>query len=133
MLQLAHRTRAPRSCRVSISTAVCTVMCNDPAIRAPRSGFSAAYRSRRAINPGISFSASAISLRPNAANPGSATRQSPPPALPRRFVPRPAGGRRTALFALADLLIDSPSPARFVVFVAIGFVGRPQQHGQLGG
>jgi hypothetical protein len=38
MLQLAQRTCAPRSSRVSISTAVCTVMCKDPVIRAPDNG-----------------------------------------------------------------------------------------------
>ena len=38
MLQLAQRTCAPSATRVSISTAVCTVMCSDPAMRAPASG-----------------------------------------------------------------------------------------------
>src|SRR5215207_4220622 len=38
MLQLAQRTSAPRSTRVSISTAVWIVMCSDPAILAPASG-----------------------------------------------------------------------------------------------
>ena len=38
MLQLAQRTSAPRATRVSISTAVCTVMCSEPATRAPASG-----------------------------------------------------------------------------------------------
>ena len=38
MLQLAQRTSAPSATRVSISTAVCTVMCSEPAIRAPASG-----------------------------------------------------------------------------------------------
>ena len=35
MLQLAQRTSAPSSTRVSISTAVWIVMCNDPEMRAP--------------------------------------------------------------------------------------------------
>src|SRR5919106_273940 len=35
MLQLAQRTSAPRATRVSISTAVCTVMWSDPVTRAP--------------------------------------------------------------------------------------------------
>ncbi len=35
MLQLAQRTCAPSATRVSMSTAVCTVMCSDPAMRAP--------------------------------------------------------------------------------------------------
>ena len=38
MLQDAQRTSAPSATRVSISTAVCTVMCSDPAIRAPARG-----------------------------------------------------------------------------------------------
>ena len=40
MLQLAQRTSAPRATRVSISTAVCTVMWSEPVIRAPFSGCS---------------------------------------------------------------------------------------------
>jgi hypothetical protein len=39
MLHDTQRTSAPRSTSVSISTAVCTVMCKEPAIRAPFSGF----------------------------------------------------------------------------------------------
>ena len=35
MLQLAQRTCAPSATSVSMSTAVCTVMCSDPAMRAP--------------------------------------------------------------------------------------------------
>jgi len=35
MLQEAQRTSAPRATRVSISTAVCTVMCSEPMMRAP--------------------------------------------------------------------------------------------------
>ena len=38
MLQDAQRTSAPRAARVSIRTAVCTVMCREPVIRAPASG-----------------------------------------------------------------------------------------------
>ncbi len=41
MLQLAQRTCAPRATRVSISTAVWIVMCSEPVIRAPRSGWDA--------------------------------------------------------------------------------------------
>ncbi len=73
MLQLAQRTSAPSAVRVSISTAVCTVMCSEPVIRAPFSGCAAANSSRVCIRPGISTSASAISLRPNSARPMSAT------------------------------------------------------------
>ena len=64
MLQLAQRTSAPRAARVSIRTAVCTVMCSDPVMRAPFSGWADACSSRVAIRPGISCSARAISLRP---------------------------------------------------------------------
>ena len=39
MLHDTQRTSAPRSESVSISTAVCTVMCSDPMIFAPLSGF----------------------------------------------------------------------------------------------
>ena len=38
MLQLAQRTCAPSATSVSMSTAVCTVMCRLPAMRAPASG-----------------------------------------------------------------------------------------------
>ena len=38
MLQDTQRTSAPSATRVSISTAVCTVMCSEPAIRAPCRG-----------------------------------------------------------------------------------------------
>ena len=73
MLQLAQRTRAPSAVSVSMSTAVCTVMCSDPVIRAPRSGWACANSARVAIRPGISCSARRISLRPNSARPRSAT------------------------------------------------------------
>jgi len=43
---------------------------------APFSGWAAAYSARVAIKPGISVSAMAISLRPNAARPRSATAES---------------------------------------------------------
>ena len=39
MLQDAQRTSAPRAVSVSISTAVCTVMCSEPMMRAPFSGW----------------------------------------------------------------------------------------------
>ena len=76
MLQLAHRTSAPRATSVSISTAVCTVMCSDPAILAPASGLESPYCARMAISPGISCSARLISLRPKSARFRSATRKS---------------------------------------------------------
>ena len=68
MLQDDQRTVAPSAWRVSISTAVCMVMCRQPAIRAPFSGLEAPYSSRVAIRPGISSSAMAISLRPHSAS-----------------------------------------------------------------
>ena len=73
MLHDDQRTVAPRSISVSISTAVWIVMCRQPTMRAPRSGFGAPNSSRNAINPGISVSAIAISLRPHSASPISAT------------------------------------------------------------
>ena len=39
ILQLAQRTDAPRSTSVSINTAVWIVMCNEPVMRTPASGF----------------------------------------------------------------------------------------------
>ena len=60
-------------CSVSISTAVWMVMCSEPAMRAPLSGFFAAYSSRTAMRPGISVSAMSISLRPHEARPMSLT------------------------------------------------------------
>src|ERR1700704_3221753 len=76
MLQLAQRTSAPSAVSVSISTAVWIVMCSDPVMRAPASGCCAAYSSRVAIRPGISCSASLISLRPKSARERSATLKS---------------------------------------------------------
>src|SRR4029450_1671402 len=76
MLHDAQRTSAPSACNVSISTAVWIVICSEPAMRAPRSGCSGANSSRIAIKPGISVSAIAISLRPQSANPRSATLKS---------------------------------------------------------
>ena len=76
MLQEAQRTSAPSATRVSIRTAVWTVMWSEPVIRAPASGCAAAYSSRVRISPGISCSARVISLRPNSASPRSATLKS---------------------------------------------------------
>ncbi len=76
MLQEAQRTSAPRATRVSMSTAVCTVMCSEPVMRAPASGCAWAYSARIDIRPGISCSARVISLRPNAARERSATLKS---------------------------------------------------------
>src|SRR5918992_6080983 len=73
MLQLTHRTSAPSATSVSMSTAVWMVMCSEPMILAPRSGRASAYSARTAIRPGISCSASWISLRPYSASDRSAT------------------------------------------------------------
>lgn len=65
-------TSAPRAVSVSMSTAVCTVICKQPATLAPFRGLESPYRLRMDINPGISFSASSISLRPHSARAMSA-------------------------------------------------------------
>ena len=72
MLHEAQRSSAPRATRVSISTAVWMVMCSEPVMRAPLSGWAAAYSRRMAIRPGISVSAILISLRPQSARERSA-------------------------------------------------------------
>ena len=73
MLQEAQRTSAPSDTSVSIRTAVWIVMWSEPVMRAPLSGWASANSRRVAIRPGISCSASWISLRPNAASERSAT------------------------------------------------------------
>ena len=73
LLQLLQVTLAPSSMSVSISTAVWMVMCRQPATWAPASGLLRPYFFRKAIRPGISFSANAISFRPQSANDMSAT------------------------------------------------------------
>ena len=65
MLQDAQRTSAPSATSVSMRTAVWMVMCSEPVMRAPVSGLDSPYLSRSDIRPGISCSASSISLRPN--------------------------------------------------------------------
>ena len=76
MLHETQRTSAPSEVSVSMSTAVCTVMCSEPMMRAPFSGCDAANSSRVLISPGISCSARRISLRPNSARERSATLKS---------------------------------------------------------
>jgi hypothetical protein len=73
MLHELQRTVAPRCIKVSINTAVLIVMCRQPTIRAPVSGRVAPNSSRKAISPGISVSAIAISRRPQSASAMSAT------------------------------------------------------------
>ena len=73
MLHVAQRTSAPSAVSVSISTAVWIVMCSEPVMRAPWSGWLAPNSSRSAISPGISVSAISISLRPNPASAMSLT------------------------------------------------------------
>ena len=76
MLQLAQRTSAPSAVSVSMRTAVWIVMCSEPEIRQPASGFDSPNSLRVAIRPGISCSARIISLRPKGASSRSATRKS---------------------------------------------------------
>src|ERR1700760_3493912 len=76
MLHDAQRTSAPSATSVSISTAVWIVMCSDPVIRAPASGWGAADLRPVAISPGLSCSARGISFPPNSASPRSATLKS---------------------------------------------------------
>jgi hypothetical protein len=76
VLKILHElqvTFAPSSISVSMSTAVSTVMCKQPAIRAPVNGFDGPYFRRSAISPGISFSASMIFFRPRSASDRSRT------------------------------------------------------------
>ena len=75
MLHETQRTSALGSTRVSISTAVCTVMCSEPAMRARRA---AAHRRTCLAGPSgrASCSARVISLRPNPASSMSATLKS---------------------------------------------------------
>ena len=73
ILHEAQRTSAPSATSVSISTPVWIVMCRLPAMRAPLSGWLAAYSSRIAIRPGISVSAMASSRRPQPASAIGAT------------------------------------------------------------
>jgi hypothetical protein len=73
ILQLAQRTEAPSSTRVSINTAVSIVMCSEPETRTPFNGFCGPCFSRTAISPGISCSATEISLRPHSASEMSLT------------------------------------------------------------
>ena len=68
-------TSAPRAVRVSMSTAVCVVMCRHPAIRAPFSGLDSLYIFRICIKPGISFSAISMHFRPHDACSMSAAKQ----------------------------------------------------------
>jgi hypothetical protein len=73
MLQDTQRMSAPSAFSVSMSTAVWMVMCSEPAMRAPLSGWLGPNSSRTAIRPGISLSAMAISLRPHSASEMSLT------------------------------------------------------------
>src|SRR3954447_7496792 len=68
MLQLHQRTSAPSAASVSMRTAVWIVMCSEPVMRAPASGWASAYSLRIAMRPGISCSARVISCRPYAAS-----------------------------------------------------------------
>mmetsp|Transcript_30549 Transcript_30549/g.47063 ORF Transcript_30549/g.47063 Transcript_30549/m.47063 type:complete len:206 (-) Transcript_30549:12-629(-) len=73
MLQDAHRTLAPRACRVSISTPVWIVMWREPLMFRPLKGCPGPNSARAAMSPGISCSARVSSFRPNSARPMSFT------------------------------------------------------------
>jgi hypothetical protein len=73
MLHEAQRTEAPSSTSVSIRTAVWIVMCREPVIRTPFRGFFGPNFLRTGIRPGISCSATLISLRPHSAREMSLT------------------------------------------------------------
>mmetsp|Transcript_35261 Transcript_35261/g.104293 ORF Transcript_35261/g.104293 Transcript_35261/m.104293 type:complete len:271 (-) Transcript_35261:18-830(-) len=73
MLHEHQRTSAPRAERVSISTAVWIVMCREPMMRAPFSGWLWPNSVRHAMSPGHSASAISISRRPKSASAMSLT------------------------------------------------------------
>lgn len=64
---IGEPTWAPTAVRVSIRTAVCVVTCKQPDMRAPFKGLLGPYFRLMSINPGISFSASAMCFLPNSA------------------------------------------------------------------
>ena len=73
---IADMTRILQSGKNVVSSSVVPLVWPqhvDPEMRAPASGFDCANSSRIAINPGISVSAIAISLRPQSASARSAT------------------------------------------------------------
>merc|ERR1719230_2220947 len=77
MLQEHQRTSAPRAAKVSMRTAVCTVMCRDPVIFAPFNGNAPSGPSScflEAMSPGISTSARSSCFRPASAKVMSRTR-----------------------------------------------------------
>merc|ERR1719401_1538164 len=76
MLHEHQRTFAPSAAKVSISTPVWIVMCNEPLMFRPWNGCDGPYSFRAAIRPGISCSARVSSLRPNSARPMSFTLES---------------------------------------------------------
>jgi hypothetical protein len=78
-------------------------MCSEPVIRAPRSGCASAYSRRIAISPGISCSASWISLRPKAARERSATLKSPSATEAGRFAAASVRGGRVLVMKSPDL------------------------------
>src|SRR5689334_4648871 len=127
MLHEAQRISAPSSSSVSMSTAVWMVMCSDPVMRAPASGFAFEYSSRIAMRPGISVSAIWISLRPQAASARSATWKSVKfSGLVRAFMSvlcrqrRPHGGgwnraRSPRDRGLTSAVEESPSLAEYCI------------------
>jgi len=65
ILQLLQRILAPRQVRVSIKTAVSTVMCKQPMMLAPLRGLEFPCSCLNDIKPGISFSARVICFLPD--------------------------------------------------------------------
>src|SRR5277367_4710522 len=84
-------------------------MCSEPMMRRPLSGCLAAYSSRTAIRPGISCSASMISLRPHSASARLATLNSR---------------------GLAELFTVGLFITRVMVFLSLVFVSRRQEQGR---
>src|SRR4051812_1920937 len=86
-------------------------MCNDPVIRTPASGRCGAYFSRMAIRPGISCSATEISLRPQSARVISATLYS---VAVRLSVRVPIQYLKSIISKNLDMLIDSVAAAQII-------------------
>src|SRR6185503_9510907 len=76
ILQLAQRTDAPSSARVSMRIAVSMVMCSEPVIRTPLSGLVGPYFLRMDMRPGISCWQTSMVLRPHSASERSRTAKS---------------------------------------------------------
>src|SRR5271168_4235401 len=112
------------------------VMCSDPAMRAPRSGWAAANSRRMAMSPGISVSAIWISLRPQSARLRSFTRDSVVTFIAAfmmdSFAAASSGARRCKLGGENVRLVDTlPGELLFLAAeVAVGsrlLIDRPRE------